>query len=195
MAQVTAEMPSIPAGHSIPNEGDEPTFPVGAPLPRVITPNSPSDALAALTTASRRGRLPGFEDRGQGHFQTAAFASPFDGYLSCHITSAPDSAAIITAEPRLKPTTPAIFALVLLLSIWPGVVLTESLIASFFPGSAAWRYTWWWYLPLTVPTSPWAFWVAIKRSRAAVRISALEMLKRIAKETAGRLENPPPTTR
>lgn len=153
------------------------------PLPAVASPLSPDDALARLATASTRGKLPGFQ-RGPGGVQPLctldAFGTPFDGALALYADTA-NAGLGCTLRPdvRLKPLMPAVFAAVLILSIWPGVVLTESLVASFIPGDF-WKWTWWWYLPLTIPTAPWAMWVALKRSRASVDASAREQLAKVA---------------
>ncbi len=93
-----------------------------------------------------------------------------------------DQGTLLRFDARIKPLIPLIFAVVLAASVWPGVVLTESMIASFFPTSTAWRYTWWWYMPLTLPFAPWAFWSALKRSRASIHDSAHRAIAKIAGE-------------
>jgi hypothetical protein len=155
-----------------------------------VTSRPPAEAVAALSTAARRGRLAGFEQTGsQTAFRAAAFGSPFDGVLEGRAEPlGGDGQTVLRFSARLKPLMPIIAAAIFLATIWPGVMLTESLIASFFPTSSAWQYTWWWYMPLSVPFVPWAYWVALKRSRASVRESALEVIGKIAKEVGGRLD-------
>lgn len=188
----------------------EPTQTISNPtasgaLPMVRTKLGPAEVSARLQTASKRGRMPGFAaargraaeglSGGQGpadpHGRLLctldAFGTPFDGVLELRAERAVVAGgSVLRGEAKLKPTMPWVFAVMLLLSIWPGVVLTESLVATFIPGDF-WKWTWWWYMPLTVPTSPWAMWVAIKRSRACMAASAVESLQKVAAEVEGEL--------
>lgn len=176
-----------------------------AALPTVHTKLSPAEVAARLQTASKRGRMPGFV-AGQGRSSQGlsggqgpadphgrllctldAFGMPFDGVLELRARSAVSpGGSVLRGEAKLKPTMPWVFAVMLLLSIWPGVVLTESLVATFIPGDF-WKWTWWWYLPLTVPTSPWVMWVAVKKSRVCIKASAVESLQKVAAEVEGEL--------
>jgi hypothetical protein len=78
---------------------------------------------------------------------------------------------------------PILYALLLGVSIWPGIWLTDSMLRAYF----SWYRipTWWWYLPLTVPTSPWAMWVAVKKSRATGNAAGLELIQKIAAAVNG----------
>lgn len=164
----------------------------GSPPHRLADLVVPSaDAAAArLDEAARRGRLPGFQrstpkDRGGSSaggelFRVAAFGTPFDGELLC--TAAAEGAGWrLRFRPRLKPLLPAIFAVVLALGIWPGLPLTEKLIADVLP-DGWWTWTAYWYLPLAIVGSPWAMWTAWRRSVDSIAVSAAEMLGKIRKE-------------
>lgn len=160
--------------------------PLSVPLGSVRTARSAAEIVKTLDTAARRGRLAGFEPNSRGNsecFRAAAFGTPFDGVLIGRLAE-----GSLRFETRLRPLMPMGFALVLAASVWPGVVLTESMIASFFPSSSAWKWTWWWYIPLTLPFCPWVFWSAVKKSRATVHDSAHQVIAKIAAELGGKVE-------
>ncbi len=91
--------------------------------------------------------------------------------------------ATLAFDVRLKPLWPTVFVVAMVLAIWPGVLLTESLLASLFPHTPwTWAYTWWWYMPLSIVGCPWAIWDVIRRSRRGTRLSAREAIAGIAKE-------------
>ncbi len=125
-----------------------------APLP-MLRVQSPTDRiLQALQEASRRARAGGSGGVTELRFTT-----------------------------RLKTKLLWVFVVVLLLSIWPGLPITESLLASMFP---TWHWLWgtaaWWYLPLSIIGAPWAVWSALKKSKAELAVSAIEMIGKIQKE-------------
>ncbi|MGD9689194.1 MAG: hypothetical protein AB7K52_00405 [Phycisphaerales bacterium] len=185
-------MPDAPAD----NQSERDAGPTRASaVPAVVTSHPPEQVVRLLDASARRGRLAGFRPLPGGtpslaRFRADAFGSPFDGELVGRAERAGAQTRVMFRASVL-PRMPIIFAVVLAATVWPGVVLTESMIASFFPGSSAWQWTWWWYIPLTLPFAPWAFWVAWSRSQSAVRSSALEVVTRIAAETHGTIDPPP----
>lgn len=172
----------------------QPGAPVGATLREAIctieVDAAPDAIVATLEHAARRGHLPGYRRVPDALFRVDAFGTPFDGEVRAR-ASVDGATTRLSLRARVNPRGPVIFGLVLAASIWPGVVLTESMIASFFPNSSAWEWTWWWYLPLTVPCCPWAYWVAWKRSQRSVAESAREAAERIARILGGRLLGAP----
>lgn len=189
-AHATAPTPA--ASSAAPASGDAPASappdPL-TPLPALLVPLSAEQTLAALETLARRGKLPGFHARGSSAdaaaplFVIDAFGAPFDGVLSAQVpqTPAPNATLRLEFTVKLKPLWPAVFVLSLLLAIWPGVVLTESLLASFFPHTAwTWQYTWWWYMPLSILGTPFAIKQAFSTSRLAARASAHESVAQLA---------------
>jgi hypothetical protein len=138
--------------------------------------------------------MPGSEGgvAGSGGFVADAFGTPYDGELRAKVTRG-EGVTVVRFSTRLKPKMPAIFLAILIVSVWPGVVLTESMLASLLPGWGwLWRTTWYWYLPLTVPFVPWLMWSTLKRSRAAVHASALEQVGKIATELGAASAAPTP---
>lgn len=164
-------------------------FPIDQPLPELRTPLSPGQILDRLTTASRRGRLAGFE-RGAdgGSFSAALFSEPFDHLLTARLEPS-TGGTIIRSQARMLKKNPVIFILVMAFTIWPGVRLTDAMI----PGSWNWIPTAWWYLPITIIPLPWVWVKLMKKCRAAAGVSAHEVLTKVAAEVDGRLEvNPGP---
>ncbi|MFG0273797.1 MAG: hypothetical protein ACF8QF_01940 [Phycisphaerales bacterium] len=106
-----------------------------------------------------------------------AFGEPFDQEILGRIGPAHGAGAhqvIFTA--RTKRRLPAIFAVVLAFTIWPGVLLTDALI----PAAWGWWPTWTWYLPLTILPLPLVLPRMWKKSGRAARGHADEQIAKIA---------------
>ncbi|MGQ0627391.1 MAG: hypothetical protein ACT4PL_04730 [Phycisphaerales bacterium] len=148
-------------------------------LPTVQTPLTTDEILSRLDNESRRGRLAGFERSAPGGvFRFAAFGSYFDGLATARASS--DGAGTrLVFDVALKPLLPWIKAVVMVLTVWPGVVLVDSFLANFH-FARGWWPTWWWYIPLSAPFVPWTIWVSIRRSQAAVDASARETIAKLA---------------
>ena len=153
-----------------------------------------------LDAMARRGKLPGFAAGPGGRdwlFAVDAFASPFDGQVRARVEGAGGAGGTrLRFEVRLKPRWPAVFVMAMLLAIWPGVVLTESLLASFFPHTPwTWVYTWWWYMPLSIVSTPFAIREAMGRSRKGAEASAREVIGELARALGGERHQTPDTRR
>ena len=159
-------------------------------LAAIRTPLTPSQIIAKAKEASKRGRLPGFEERGdRGLFSVVAFASPLDRRLV--VTDQPaDAATLLRFKLVLRPLLPIVFIVIAVTTIWPGVWITESMLESYFPGSWIARYTWWWYIPLSALPLPWAGISMWRKSSAEALASAHEAIASIAKEVGGSIERP-----
>jgi hypothetical protein len=166
-----------------------------AALPVLEVPMSAEAILERLGTMSRRGRLDGFEANPSqprpGLFAASALGTPFDSVLIARAShpgdTRPDAAHMTTLafEIVMLHKMPMVFAAILLVTVWPGVVLTDMFIADWFP--SLWRLgiTWYWYLPLTILSIPFAWRVAMRRSRESARQYAMETIDSIAKELGG----------
>lgn len=148
-------------------------------LPELRAPMSAEQVVGALETAARRGRLPGFSPV-SGGFRFRDFGAPFECELAATTTPLPSGGTSISFAIRIRPVPPWIFGIVLAVSIWPGIYLVDSMLKHYF----SWYDfpTWWWYLPLTVPTSPWALMSALKKSRASGEAEARELISKVASE-------------
>lgn len=157
--------------------------PLTLPLPEVGTALPAQEVTSRLDLAARRGRLPGYSTGGGGGalFEMRDFGAPFEGVLRARLDG-----GTLRFSTSLQPRMPVVMAVILLLSIWPGVWLTESAMASIFPSSPVmWKWTYWWYLPLAIVSSPWAMWSAIKKSRESVHAGAHGLIAKVAAELKG----------
>ena len=156
------------------------------PLTRFQTPLSPDDAIAALRTLSKRGKLAGFREpeRPVGDRRRVvadAHGTPFDADLLIDLEP-DDPGTRIEIRSRLRRTMPLIFMGVLVVTIWPGLPLTDAFLLTFrwyerlVSGPLA---TWMWYLPLTALPAPWIMRSSIRKSRASTRTHAEETAERL----------------
>lgn len=168
--------------------------PVAVPLPAVQTGLSRDQVLERLRTASRRGRLAGFEApaKAGGLFCAAAFGKPFDETLIGDAKELPGGGTTLRFRTRLLPTLPAVYMAVLLLTVWPGAYFMDELIAQFLPGLWSPWVTYWWYVPLTAIPIPWVWRGLRRRSRAAAHDAAHVAVRKIAAEVEGVIVAPNP---
>lgn len=163
--------------HANPHEA-QPAIPAELPVLRVE--QSSKDIIAKLTELAKRGKLPGFHVRGVGDgdhslFEVEAWAVPFTGRLIARHEPS-ESGSKLTFSTEIARRSPLIWLVVLVLTIWPGYPLTESLIATIAPASW-WPWTAWWYLPLSVISVPLAMLPGLKKSRAMAHASAHEAIE------------------
>ncbi|MFT3685963.1 MAG: hypothetical protein QM783_13755 [Phycisphaerales bacterium] len=153
-------------------------------LPMLRVAAGEKEVLTRLDEAARRGRLAGFKHGSNGVlFTTCSFSHPFDGELEARVGNGSASSTDLRFTPRLKQKLIWVYVIVLLVSIWPGMPLTKSLLATLVP---SWEWLWgtlpYWYLPLSIIGAPWGLYSAIKKSRAELAISSVEMVGKIEKE-------------
>lgn len=152
------------------------------PLPAVVTTLGPEEVLERLETAAKRGRLPGFVKLGgPGRFSVEVHGHPFEARMTAEALPKPAGGGELRFQVRMDRRMPAIFAVVLVLTVWPGVYFMDQLI----PGEWGFLKTWWWYLPLTVLPTPWIWRGLMRRSRVSNRAEAEAAIRTIAKETDG----------
>ncbi|MBI1190926.1 MAG: hypothetical protein GC200_09635 [Tepidisphaera sp.] len=149
---------------------------VAAPaLPEALVVALPrEEVVARLDGLARRGKLPECTlDRGEVLFSVHAYGAPFDSVLE-GVTRSGGQPLRIDLRLRMLPKLPVIFALIILLTIWPGVWLTDSMLRTYF----SWYdfQTWMWYLPVTIIPLPWTLRGMVRRSRLAAQICAAELL-------------------
>ena len=145
----------------------------------VQTTLSVHDVLERARGLSRRGKLPGFVPGVNGTpsdtlFSFAAFGAPLDYVVAARVGSSVGHTAL-SFEPRMHRRLPIIMAVVTVVSIWPGLPITDSLIKSYFPSYAF--STWMWYLPLTILPLPFMFMRMWKQSARAAHEHALETIE------------------
>jgi hypothetical protein len=160
---------------------------------------APERIIETLDKAARRGKLAGFRVLGPGEgglFTVEAWGTPFEGELIASVEGGPEARDAGAANAftrlafrtRMLPRWPWVFGVVLVLSVWPGVVLTQSVLSMMVPGWGwLWRTTWYWYLPLSIVGGVWGWVVAMKRSRVTMAASGREMAGKIAGLLGARL--------
>jgi hypothetical protein len=149
-------------------------------LPALSTRLAREQVLERLDAAARRGNLAGFERRGgEELFEVEAYSVPFDHVLVARAAAA-GAGTRLTFSAQMLRKTPAIFAIVLALTIWPGVPLTHSMLVTYFSWYhwPAW-VTWAWYMLLTVVPLVWWLPRAVKKSRAAAAEAAREQILKL----------------
>ena len=138
--------------------------------------------LDRLEGMSKKGKLAGFERAGPPDGADASFTaygSPFDGVVLVH--AADGRASFGLHMPRKMPV---VFALILVITVWPGLPITDAFMYTFvwyenLMGSAGWLDTWVWYLPMTVIPAPFAWLGAVRKSRATAMEHATETVERV----------------
>lgn len=172
---------------------------------RLVAPGHKDDAIWKLEVMSRRGRLPGFR-RVVGGFSVAAHGNPFDKTLTMMAVEdggggGSDGASVGGAgggvvfrpELRIERRMPAIALVIFVLTVFPGVLLTDSFLRMHLEFYEKWTteglVTWWWYVPLTVVSLVWAWFGAMKKSTKTAGASAREAIDKIAGELDGQVES------
>lgn len=156
-------------------------------LPTITSPLPPTEVIARLDRLSKRGKLPGFEKQassGGGGFICDIFGAPFDRELVARVSALSGGGCEISNQSRLRLKLPLIYAAVLIVTVWPGVWLTDSMLKIYF----SWYTieTWWWYMPMCLLMIP-AVRKQWKTSQAVAAEEAAELLKKIAAEVVGRI--------
>jgi len=157
-----------------------PTPTAPEPLPISLTP---IQVCERLTVLSQSGKLPGYDDanragRFNALFVADIFAQPFDRRLIARVEHTDQGPRLVyTVRPKLR--NPAIYAIVLLITLWPGLPITDSIISSYSDWYAAHIATWWWYLPLMALCVP-AVAKQARKSAAEAAESTAEATAKIA---------------
>lgn len=134
------------------------------------------EVVARLESLSKKGKLAGFEREGCAA-SFAAHGTPFDGRVEVAVA---DGQARFSL--RMGRKAPAIFAAALLISIWPGLPITDGFLQSMLwyeQLTAGWFDTWMWYIPLCALPAPLAFRSALRKSRESATDHARETTERL----------------
>ena len=102
-----------------------------AGLPALTTGLGREEIVRRLDGAARRGKLAGFVARtGEDLFEVEAYSAPFDHVLVARLAGGPEGR--LTFRLRMLRKLPLIYAVVLVLSLWPGLPLTHSMLVTYF---------------------------------------------------------------
>ncbi|MFM9957576.1 MAG: hypothetical protein ACKVZJ_05850 [Phycisphaerales bacterium] len=152
-------------------------------LPVLNTPLAPSEVLERLLALAKRGKLAGYaaldrHPRGLSGaaFRVSAFGQPYDRELIASVVGAPSGGSRVEFESRLLRKLPAVMIVLTILTIQPGLWLTDSMLRLYF----SWYRieTWWWYLPLVLMSLP-MMWKQFKKSEAAAHEDGLRAIEEI----------------
>lgn len=151
---------------------------MNTPLPSLHTALTPEAIRQRVAEASKRGKVPGFAPAQEDClFRLEAYGTPFDSELIARARPHAANGSVVEFELRLARRMPILFWVVSALAAWPGVWLTDSMLKSYFSGYHF--KTWMWYLPLTIVPLPWAWRVAVRRSRATAHASGQELVEKL----------------
>lgn len=149
------------------------------PLPPLLAPITPAQLTQTLQALSRKGKLPGYEQPSPHAFRLKAFGNPFDHWLYVAATEQ-GAYTRLDFHLRLARKTPGIFLIVSILTVQPGMWLTDSMLTTYFPAYGNHVNTWWWYIPLVVLPMPWILWRMWRKSTRAAHEHAHELRERLA---------------
>ena len=183
-----------------PDTPDHPDDAHAQPLPAIRTALTGDEIVRRLDGAARRGRLAGYatlvpatREADGALFEIRDFGAPVEGVLRGRLEG-----GTLRFDLAMQPKLLIVLAIILTISVWPGVWFTESLLASMFPLTPwAWKWTAWWYLPTAIISAPWVMWVVVTRSRASIDAGARELITKVEQElSACAIQNaapvPPP---
>lgn len=131
--------------------------------------------FARLDALCKRGKLPDYRRDGS-RFRLSAYGNQMDKTLVGHVT-ARDGGSRIGFEIERQWKMIWIYAAVTVLTIWPGMSLTDSMLSTYFTGYDF--ATWKWYVPIVVLPTPIFAWLEVRKSDRMARVSAAEMIERI----------------
>lgn len=156
----------------------------------VTSEMSKAEVLAALERAGRRGRLPGFSRLEGEAFRLDCDSIPFEHEILGSVVSEPETQTAgcrLKMSVRRKRLMPTVFAATLIFTVWPGVWLTDSLIATYWSTYGRWTestpwLTYAWYLPIAALPLPWVWKALVSKSAAMARESAREQVAAVRTE-------------
>ena len=141
----------------------------------------PEQAVDRLEQAAKRGQLPGFSRGGSDHlFEVDAYGAVFEYGLRAKASNVAGRTTLAFSL-VLRRKVPAIMAVVFVLSIWPGLPMTDSMLrtwSTWYDGLPSWT-TLGWYLPLTIVPLPWMWLSWHRASRLAANKQAKVQLETI----------------
>ena len=179
MAVEQVTEPQAKTGENAPAAGDLAMFERG--LPALKTKLDRDGVMRCLDAAARKGKLAGLERRDPPEvFEVEAYSTPFDHVLVASAT--PDgSGTKLTFRPRLLTKVPLIYAVVIIVSVWPGLPLTHSMLVTYFSrySHVATWVTAAWYLPLTVLPFLWLIPKWLKRSAKEAHEASREQILKL----------------
>ena len=160
-----------------------------------LSPLELGEVRVRLARLSKRGKLAGFRQIDDATLEAGVFGTLYDRVMTIDLAGAEGGGTRLTMTTRLKRTLPTVVIVVMALALWPGVLLTDSMLSTYFGWypKAEW-VTWAWYVPLMLLAIP-VLWKQYRASEAAAAEHAHEVAQRISATVDGALEviDAPPT--
>lgn len=147
-------------------------------LPTLPTSLSSEQVFERLLKLSKQGKLAGYEHQaGTSHATVDAHGNPFDSDLKIqHADQA------VEFELTMRKKLPVIFAVLLVVTVWPGLPLTESFMLTmgwYERLVSGWFETWMWYLPMTVLPIPFVWRTSMMKSVRSAHEHAIETVEKV----------------
>lgn len=159
-------------------EPSNPSNHIDNQLPRIETSLNHDQVYARLLKLSKQGKLAGFRhEKGAADAVVDAHGNPFDSDLLVH-----HAGSSLEFEVKMRAKLPVVFAILLVLTVWPGLPLTDSFLLTFGWYErlvSGWLETWMWYLPMTVLPIPFVWRTSMMKSTRSAHEHALETIEKI----------------
>lgn len=159
-------------------EPSDPNTHTDRQLPRIDTSLDHDQVYGRLLKLSKQGKLAGFRhEKGSDDAVVDAHGNPFDSDLLIHHTG--HSLEFVM---KMRAKLPIVFAILLVLTVCPGLPLTDSYLLTFGWYErlvSGWLETWMWYLPMTVLPIPFVWRTSMMKSVRTTHEHALETIEKI----------------
>ena len=152
----------------------------------IVTPLSPHEVIQRLSKKAKMGRLAGFaqispsdQTGGTTGFKLLVSGGIYDYSLVTRLTPNPAGGSKLTFSLELLKKMPWIAAGLIVVSIFPGLQVTHSMLVTYF----SWYRieTWWWYLPMVLLMIP-VMYKQFAAGRTAAKAEASELVAMLKRE-------------
>lgn len=164
--------------------------------PPLHTPLTPNEVVERVGKRSKAGKLAGYTlitpaSADGATVRVLAFGGIYDHELICAVTpgpggtggsggpGGPGGGSTIAFDLRVLRKMPIIAAVMIIVTIFPGLPLTHSMLSLYFDWYTI--QTWWWYMPLVVLMLP-MMWKQYKMARREALQHAQETIGKLRAE-------------
>lgn len=148
------------------------------------SPLSSAEVVERLSRQSKKGKLPGFglvrkpaSAGDEGVVRLLVFGGIYDHEMLVRVVPAASGAGSeLSMRVRLLQKMPAAAIAILVLTVFPGMYLTDSMLSTYFDWYTI--ETWWWYMPLVLLMLP-VMWKQYTQARAEAQREAAELREKL----------------
>lgn len=151
--------------------------------PVLRSPLPTREVVERLSRQSKKGKLPGFKllrkptsDTDEGGVRLLVFGGIYDHEMLVRVVPAGAGAELLMRV-RLLLKMPMAAIAILVLTVFPGMYLTDSMLSTYFEWYTI--ETWWWYMPLVLLMLP-MMWKQYTQARAEAKREAAELCEKLA---------------